>query len=266
MNLLVYVTIHSSNNLSISKRPMNTDNDTFRVVAHLRSSAIIRGELCLESLLAACVHDTKGLVREQAMAEVPVEVLNTPEGPVWLASAAMHYGATRVEEHTVIRSRHFSEIGPDFYDPNPRARKCGWAVEQKAGDFMTVFNVYPLLQVSKIVWYAKGDMAACRSLLATQGWLGKRRGSGFGEVDQFEVRPWSGNPVVDPNGMVRRPVAVRKLSFLQGALPADRQRVIHAVDVHPFWLNKPELCAVSPSKTEPIELPPAGDQEKYYEV
>jgi CRISPR type IV-associated protein Csf3 len=247
----------------------NTFNEfqTFRAVIHMQTPAIILGDLTLESLLAACVHQTTGKIRDEALEAVPLAFRKTPEGLIWQASAVMFDGRVKQSEHTVVRGRHFTEMGNNFYDPNPRSRIDGWAVAQQNGDYKRLMNPYATYEVSRLVWYATGDLLACRELLSTQAWIGKRRGSGFGQVSQVEVVPWVGNPVVDELGFVRRPIALRKLSFLEGAAPRERQRVISCVDNHPSWAHAPELCAVPQSRMEPRKSLPVtldGDSEMFF--
>ena len=234
---------------------MVSSDSTFRVVAHMKGAAIIQGSLTLESLLAACANEQTGKIRDDALADVPIGYTDTPEGRVWQATSAMVDGKYKTTEHTVVRGRHFTEVGPEFYDPNPRARKDGWACEDTKGPYMRLLKNYPLIEASRLVWYARGDAARCLELLETQSWLGKRRGSGMGEVAGYTVEAWSGNPVVDTHGMVRRPVALRKLPHVPGALDAKFQRKIHTVDNHPSWAHDAELCAVPPNVVEPRDVP-----------
>lgn len=232
-----------------------TNHSTLRVIAHMKSPAILQGHLTLESLLAACVFQETGKMRGEALDLVPIERVETPAGRLWLASAAMVDGRMKVTEHTVVRGRHFSEMGPRYYDPNPRARIDQYACEQDKGDFKRLMNAYPLIEASRLVWYAKGDPAEILRLLHTQPWIGKRRGSGWGEVADYQCLAWEGNPLVDSNGMVRRPLSLEKLKHVPGALPSDRQRVIFTTDEHPSWAAKHCLCAVPPSIKEPRALP-----------
>lgn len=224
----------------------------------MKTPAIIRGDLPLESLLAYCVHENTGKIRDEALAEVPLGRLETPAGPVWMCSSVHFDAFARTDEHIVVRGRHFTEVGPDFYGPNPRARIDAYAIDQGSGSYIRLTNPYPVTTSSVLVWYAFGDMLACQGLLSSLRWVGKRRGSGFGEIAQMVVEPWTGDPLIDPFGMVRRPVALGKLPHLSGALPADRQRVIGAAESHPAWLGEEELCAVPPSRiaarAEPVEI------------
>lgn len=232
-----------------------TNYSTVRVIAHMKTPAILQGHLTLESLLAACVNQETGKMRDEALADVPIESRETPAGRLWLASSAMVDGRYKVSEHTVVRGRNFSETGPQFYEPNPRARIDQYACEQDKGDFKRLMNVYPLVEASRLVWYAKGDAEEILRLLNTQLWIGKRRASGWGEVSDYQCLPWEGDTLTDTQGMVRRPLSLEKLQHVQGALPAERQRVIYTTDEHPSWAAVPCLCAVPPSIREPRELP-----------
>lgn len=257
-----------STNLSPAQQPQSGvpgGHQAFCVTAHMKTPAIIRGDLPLESLLAFCVHEATGKIRDEALAEVPLGRLQTPEGPVWMCSSAHFDAFARTDEHTVVRGRHFTEIGPEFYDPNPRARIDGYAIAQENGPFKRLMNPYPVITTSMVVWYAYGDMQGCQELLSSQKWLGKRRGSGFGEIAQLVVEPWAGDPLVDVNGMVRRPVAVEKLPHLAGALPAARQKVIAAAESHPAWLGEESLCAVPPSRIALRNAPLEVDGEMFFE-
>jgi hypothetical protein len=227
--------------------------------------AIIQGELPLESLLASCIHDRDGLMRDEALACIPIDFIDTPDGKIWQASSVMFDGKVKSSTHTVVRGRHFTEIGNDFYDGNPRARIDQWAVEQSKGDFIRLMNPYAQVEVDRMVWYAKGDMSACEKLVKDHvQWIGKRRGSGMGEVSAVSVTPWHGDPLLDSNGMVRRPIAIRRLRHLPGSLDASKQRVLHAVDQHPFWLHEPELCAMPISRKEIRELPATTGGEMFF--
>lgn len=217
---------------------------TFRIVAHLKTPIILRGTLPLESLLAAAVFEESGLMGEEALAHVPIGKLETPEGAVWLASDVMFSGRFRAGQHMVVRGRHFTECGPDFYAPNPRSRIDGYAVNQGANDFKRLLVTYPEYNVSKLVWYAYGDMKQCLELLSQHQWIGKRRGSGFGEVAQVDAKAWDGNPILKSDGMPLRTIAVKKLPFINGVAAQGDLKVVSRVDGHPSWAHEPELCAV----------------------
>jgi CRISPR type IV-associated protein Csf3 len=248
------------------KNASSNGPETFKVVIHMKTPAIIQGDLTLESLLAACVHDESGKMRDEALEDVPIASYAADEDRIWMASSVMFGGRVKIDDHIVVRGRHFSETGPDFYEAIPGARKDAWAIpgSQTNGQYIRLMNQYPVVEVSELIWLAKGDMARCKELLSTQGWIGKRRGSGFGEVSQITVSSWEGDVLVDKQGKVRRPVAIRKLHHIPGALGKDQQRVISAVDKHPMWLHEPELCAVPPSRLFIRETPKSEVGEMFF--
>ena len=65
---------------------------TFKVVAHMKTPAIIQGNLTLESLLAACVFEETGKMADEALALVPIAYLDTPEGRIYEATSVMFDG------------------------------------------------------------------------------------------------------------------------------------------------------------------------------
>jgi CRISPR type IV-associated protein Csf3 len=221
---------------------------TFKFVAQMKTPAIIQGNLTLESLLAACVYEETGKMADEALALVPIAYLDTPEGRIYEATSVMFDGRVKLQKHQVVRGRHFTEVGPEFYAGNPRSRKDPWAVNQVSGAHLRLLNAYEMHEVSRLVWFARGDMEACKALLTTQKWIGKRRGSGFGEVSQIDAAPWTGNPLVDDDGSVRRPISLKQLPFVAGAAPAEQQHVVSTVCKNPAWLHEPELCATPYSR------------------
>ena len=204
----------------------------------------------MESLLAACVYDETGEMRDEALSKVPLKKMETPDGPIWLATSAMLGGIEKLQKENILRGRSRFEMGPDFYEPNTRARIDRWACEQDTGDFKCLVETYTTTTVPSLVWYAYGDMAEACRLLSSQRWLGKRRGSGFGEIAQVSASALTCNPLIDAKGMVRRPVAVGQLKYITGAAPVEQQKVYKAAAQHPAWLHAPEMCAMPPSKSE----------------
>jgi CRISPR type IV-associated protein Csf3 len=238
---------------------------TFKIVAHMKTPAIIQGDLTLESLLAACVYEETGKMRDEALDLVPIHFIETPEGRIYEASSVMFDGRIKLQQHLVIRGRHFTETGPDFYDGKKRTKGDPWAIDQARLENKRLLNPYQVYEVSRLVWFARGDMKACKELLQTQHWIGKRRGSGFGQVSQWDAQPWTGNPLLTENGLVRRPVPLKKLPFLVDAADVAQQCVISTVDKHPAWAHPPELCAAPHSrKLSDLTAPVAEDSGEIF--
>lgn len=235
---------------------MTTNNFTsFRLEIGLKSPAIIQGPLTLESLLAASIYESTGLMREDALSCVPIESVNINNKIIWQASAVIFNGYVRNGRTTIIRRIRQTEIGPEFFEPNARARKTDpWALNQASGDYKALMNTYPTIQADSLVWYAIGEAEVCAQMVRDLMFIGKRRNQGFGEIEYVEVSKTTENPILDCSGMVRRPLNVNLLPYLKDAQPQEKQLLAYVPDKHPTWANSPILCAVPPifcSKNEP---------------
>lgn len=214
----------------------------------MKSAAIIQGPLTLESLLAAAVNEATGRIRDEALANVPIDTIDAGGTRLWMASGVFFAGAVRRTSEIIIRRRHFTEIGPDFYEPNARARKRDpYEIDQTNGNYKALMNTYPAIQANRLVWFARGDAQACAELVSSLMWIGKRRGQGFGEIDKVQVQEVNENPLVDAHGMVRRPIPADLLAQVPGAAPAQAQRLARVPCQHPTWAHPPVLCAVPQS-------------------
>lgn len=221
----------------------------FRLEAELKSAAIIQGALTLESLLAAAVNEATGRIRDEALSEVPIDTIDAAGSRLWMASGVFFGGSVRRASATIVRKRRFTEIGPDFYEPNARARKLDpYRIDQSEGDYKALMNAYPTVKADRLVWFARGDAQACAQLLRSLMWIGKRRGQGFGEIGPVEVHEVDESPLVDAHGMVRRPVPVDQLDHVPGAAPLQAQRLARVPFEHPTWAHPPVLCAVPHSQ------------------
>lgn len=220
----------------------------FVLVAKLASPAIIQGSFTLEGLLAAAVFERTGKMRDDALARVPLtsKQPNDEAGArLWLASAVHYLGHVAIAEETILRRRRRDETGPDFYLGNPRARKtCPFAIEQSRDDYKALLNSYSSTYCEALVWFGHGDAQQCADLIESLAFIGKRRGQGFGQISEVSVRQFAADPVIRPDGMVRRPIPASWLAMLEGAAPIERQRQAFVSAHHPVWAHPAELCAV----------------------
>lgn len=222
---------------------MKSAYSNFRIEAALKTPAILRGYITLESLLAAAVNERTGLMRDEALAQVPITSALTPEGVLWSASAFFFGSIPKVISHTVVRRRRRDEIGPDFFDGNPRSKKNPFFVEQSRDDFCALLNIYRAFQVESLVWYAHGDAGECARLLSSLISIGKRRGEGFGQLGNVSVTAVSHGPLTFEDGTVTRPIPLKMMPYLETNV-ATTQRIETTSSVHPVWLNNACECAV----------------------
>lgn len=221
-----------------------TQYTTFKLSVQMKSAVIIHGPLTLESLLAAATHEKSGATREQALSDVPISTATVAGRRLWLSSGVMYQGTMRYRQETIIRRRRGDEVGEEFYDANPRQRKDPWAIDQARGRHKALLNTYLAWQADTLVWLADGNPERCADLLRSLMFIGKRRGQGFGEIGYVQWSYADDNPIVAPDGSVRRPVPIAMLPFLSGALPAEKQNIAHTACNHPFWDSQAEACAV----------------------
>jgi hypothetical protein len=82
-------------------------------------------------------------------------------------------------------------------------------------------NNYTSFDAPEITWYAEGDGEAVERLLSGVTFIGKRRGSGFGEVSGWSVEAGDFDGVVGPLGDPLRPVPIEMFKGNTQALKLD---------------------------------------------
>lgn len=241
----------------------------FALLVKLASPAIIQGSLTLESLLAAAVFERTGKMRNEALSEVPLtsrQIGDDPDARLWLASAVHHLGHVTMGEEAILRRRRRDETGPDFYTANLRAKKsCPYAIEQGRDDYKALLNPYTTTHCEALVWLGHGDAQQCANLLESLTFIGKRRGQGFGQIAEVCVRSFASDPVLWPNGLVRRPIPSAWLALIEGAAPIGQQQKAYISVKHPSWAHRPELCAVPAScqiTESDLDITPASTSQE----
>ena len=192
-------------------------SDRFRITAALRTPVIITSYGTLDGLLAAILFDNLGDV-DAAHAQVP---LVSTDG-LFHASAARLINASREvpvgfiaglrTDHDLplgVVARNKAGDGPHT-KPGPKRRR----------EFGNVSNNYFAWAATAIEWTAEGDGDAVFDLLQEVTSIGKRRGSGWGDVMGWHIELANDNGVVDDMGSVLRPVPVGVLGE-SNAIVAD---------------------------------------------
>ena len=82
-------------------------------------------------------------------------------------------------------------------------------------------NSYTAFDAPQITWYAEGDGEAVQRLLSDVMFIGKRRGSGFGEVSGWSIEKGDLDGVVGPFGSPLRPVPLDMFSGDKASLKVD---------------------------------------------
>ena len=91
----------------------------------------------------------------------------------------------------------------------------------RRSDFGQVLNSYSAFDTPDVVWYAEGDPEKTERLLSDVHFIGKRRGSGFGEVKGWQIEPSEFNGVTGPFDEPMRPVPVEQFKGDPASLKVD---------------------------------------------
>ena len=191
--------------------------ERLKITADLETPIVFGGGyLTLDALLAALIFERTGDV-DAAHGAVPLANANG----LFHASAAIFepIDSRRVSFVANLRAAH-------ALDPDLLLRDKTGKVHHKIGptrrqDFGAVMNAYAAFDAPEIVWYAEGDGAAVERLLDGARFIGKRRGSGFGEVRRWSVEGGDLDGVVGPFGDPLRPVPVEMFAGDKDALKVD---------------------------------------------
>ena len=189
------------------------------------------GYLTLDALLASLIFETSGDI-DVAHNTVP---LACTDG-LFHASAAIlePYGSNGVSFVANMRAAH--SLDPDLLLKNKQGKVHRKIGSTRRRDFGPVMNAYTAFDAPDVTWYAEGDGDEVERLLAGVRFIGKRRGSGFGEVSDWSVEPGDLNGVVGPFGDPLRPVPVDMFKGDKSSLKVE------AAWRPPYW--RPENRAI----------------------
>ncbi len=190
----------------------------FRVTAHLKAPLVLGGGyFTLDGLLGALLFDRLDDV-DAAHAAIPLA--NT--SGLFHASAAI-YEPIDVGRTTFVASlRAQHDLDPELLRKNKAGTATHRAISTKRErDFGNVFNTYRRVVAPTIDWYAEGDVDAVRELLRDAHFIGKRRASGFGEVENWTIEPDELDGITGHLDEPLRPVPVELFGGDQTAIKAD---------------------------------------------
>ena len=150
--------------------------DKLIIQAKLKTPFIKVGFMTLDGLLAALKFDELKDV-EQAHQSIP---LKNTQG-LFHASAAL-FEPIEISKEVFIAALHEQHS----IDPDLILKKSNGQLHRKFdSSFTNVLNTYKKVTASKITWYAEGDADEIQRLLSPVSFIGKRRASGFGEVESW---------------------------------------------------------------------------------
>ena len=173
---------------------------TMTITATMKTPFIKIGHMTIDGILAAQLFDELSDV-DQAHAAIP---LAQTRG-LFHASAAVFepYEKTRVAFIAALRETH--SIDPAHVKKNKRGQ-----LHKKFDSTLTnVMNTYPVYAAPAITWYAEGDVTEVERLLQPIQFVGKRRASGFGQVQQWHIGEGELDGLVGHLGEPLRPIPIK---------------------------------------------------------
>ena len=172
------------------------------------------GYLTLDALLASLIFEKCGDV-EVAHTTVPIKQTNG----LFHASAALLEPISRSSVSFVASLRAEHDLNPDLLKKRAGALKK--VKRLRRSDFGNVLNTYGSLHAAHISWFAEGDKDEISQLLQDVKFIGKRRASGFGEIETWVIEDSDINGVVGPFDEPLRPVPVEMFTGDQSSLKVD---------------------------------------------
>lgn len=153
------------------------------ITAHMKTPFITGGGyMTFDALLAGILFDQLQDV-EAAHSSVPIKCTNG----LFHASAAMYepFGQSRVAFVANMRADH--SLDADLFPRKKNGSTYRKLNRLKRQGFGPVMNSYDSVQVESLEWYVEGDSEEIFKLINPISFIGKRRASGFGEVNHWSI-------------------------------------------------------------------------------
>ena len=187
------------------------------ITAHMKTPFITGGGyMTFDALLAGILFDQLQDV-EAAHSSVPIKCTDG----LFHASAAMYepLGQSRVAFVANMRADH--SLDADLFP-----RKKNGSTYKKIGrlrrrDFGAVMNSYDSVQVESLEWHVEGDSEEIFKLIDPIAFIGKRRASGFGEVDHWSIDSSELDGLIGFLNEPLRPTPVEMFTGDEGSLKVD---------------------------------------------
>lgn len=180
---------------------MSRSFENLLITAELASPIIIGGGfMTFDALLAAIVFEaTEDL--EKAHNGLPLK----RSGELFHASAAIMFPDAKQDQTFAASMRWDHDFSPDVFKKNSQGKLRKVSAKRKR-DFGNVFNTYKSFVAPEILWYCEGRRAEIERLLANVEFIGKRRGSGFGQVKNWKVEQGEYDGLLGLNQNPLRPI------------------------------------------------------------
>ena len=155
------------------------------ITAHMKTPFITGGGyMTFDALLAGILFDQLQDV-EAAHSSVPVKCTDG----LFHASAAMYEPLDQSRVAFVANMRAHHSLDADLFPRKKNGASYRKVGRLRRGNFGPVRNSYDSVQVESLEWHVEGDNEEIFKLINPISFIGKRRASGFGEVDHWSIEP-----------------------------------------------------------------------------
>ena len=155
------------------------------ITAHMKTPFITGGGyMTFDALLAGILFDQLQDV-EAAHSSVPVKCTDG----LFHASAAMYEPLDQSRVAFVANMRAEHSLDADLFPRKKNGASYRKVGRLRRGNFGAVMNSYDSVQVESLEWHVEGDNEEIFKLINPISFIGKRRASGFGEVDRWSIEP-----------------------------------------------------------------------------
>ena len=176
--------------------------DRFLLTLKMASPVVTGGGyMTLDALLAAILFDEHGDL-ERAHSEIPLQCTDG----LWHASAAIYEKQDAGRFAFVANLRAMHDLDLNLIARNPQGKPHKSIGLTRRRDFGAVMNSYRTFSTESISWYGQGDIKRIEELISGIHFIGKRRGSGFGEIAGFSIEPADLDGLLGPFAEPLRPI------------------------------------------------------------
>jgi hypothetical protein len=172
---------------------------TMTITATMKTPFIKVGHMTIDGILASQLFDELNDV-DNAHAAIPIK---QTQG-LFHASAAIFEPYEKTKAAFIAAFRETHSIDPAHIKKN----KHGQLHKKFDSSLTNVMNSYPVYSAAEITWYAEGDAAEVERLLRPIQFVGKRRASGFGEVESWQIEEGELDGLVGYGGEALRPIPI----------------------------------------------------------
>lgn len=153
------------------------------ITAHMKTPFITGGGyMTFDAVLAGILFDQLQDV-EAAHCSVPIKCTDG----LFHASAAMYEPLDQSRVTFVANLRAAHDLDSDLIMKNRQGRIHSKISESKKQQYGLVLNSYDCMNTETVQWSVEGDPEQIKKLIEPISFIGKRRASGYGEVDRWSL-------------------------------------------------------------------------------